>query len=388
MSPEKRSNINLPLIITFTDEGVLFFRNHNKRLIKKRLSNNTLAYGMSLEEFSASSIQNMIVANYVSRIELSRTAFTAKRSEIMDISKLIFYGILYRRFTKIITKRFLGSLFVESWNRSNPTKIMDENTVLNNTFGGNIPNLKKDLIDQIKNKIIITAVSSLPGINDLTDEEVTKTKQTAKKFLDNLNSILWYILSVSQGNQDYIQLQNDATEILIKYLEKSRIAEYLSLMIMEFAINAEISQLKKLSKQLYKNKIDFGRIIHNTTIRNELIKFLESRNEFLTLSWKIRGNANSIGTENKLQIMIYNKDNEYKKLKQKIVAQKTVDINKKSLIDFYQDELEDEFNSDLGLHYLSYMKEACKEQQIYFDSHMDQVTDTDLNIITLSLLFQ
>lgn len=388
MSPEKRSNINLPLIITFTDEGVLFFRNHNKRLIKKRLSNNTLAYGMSLEEFSASSIQNMIVANYVSRIELSRTAFTAKRSEIMDISKLIFYGILYRRFTKIITKRFLGSLFVESWNRSNPTKIMDENTVFNNTFGENIPTLNKDLIDQIKNKIIITAVSSLPGINDLTDEEVTKTKQTGKKFLNNLNSILWYILSVSQGSKDYIQLQNDATEILIKYLEKSRIAEYLSLMIMEFAINAEISQLKKLSKQLYKNKIDFGRIIHNTTIRNELIKFLESRNEYLTLSWKIRGNANSIGTENKLQIMIYNKDNEYKKLKQKIIDQKTVDINKKSLIDFYQDESENEFNSDLGLHYLSYMQEACKEQQIYFDSHMDQVTDSDLNIITLSLLFQ
>ncbi|MCK5672786.1 MAG: hypothetical protein KAH95_05390 [Spirochaetales bacterium] len=388
MSPEKRSNINLPLIITFTDEGVLFFRNHNKRLIKKRLSNNTLAYGMSLEEFSASSIQNMIVANYVSRIELSRTAFTAKRSEIMDISKLIFYGILYRRFTKIITKRFLGSLFVESWNRSNPTKIMDENTVFNNTFGENIPTLNKDLIDQIKNKIIITAVSSLPGINDLTDEEVTKTKQTGKKFLNNLNSILWYILSVSQGSKDYIQLQNDATKILIKYLEKSRIAEYLSLMIMEFAINAEISQLKKLSKQLYKNKIDFGRIIHNTTIRNELIKFLESRNEYLTLSWKIRGNANSIGTENKLQIMIYNKDNEYKKLKQKIIDQKTVDINKKSLIDFYQDESENEFNSDLGLHYLSYMQEACKEQQIYFDSHMDQVTDSDLNIITLSLLFQ
>ena len=388
MSSEKRSNIKLPLIITFTDEGVLFFRNHNKKLIKKRLSNNTLAYGMSLEEFSASSIQNMIVANYISRVELSRTAFTAKRSEIMDISKLIFYGILYRRFTKIITKRFLGTLFVKSWNRTNPTKIMDENTVLNNTFGASIPTLNKDLIDQIKNKIIESAVISLPGLNDLTDEEIVKTKQTGVKFLNNLNSLLWYILSVSQGSQDYIQLHNDTIKILIKYLKKSRIAEYLSLMIMEFAINAEISQLKKLSKRLYKNKIDFGRIIHNTTIRNELIRFLESKNEFLTLSWKIRGNANSIGTENKLQIMIYNKDNEYKKLKQKIVDQKTVDINKKSLIDFYQDGSEDEFNSDLGLHYLSYMQEACKEQQIYFDSHMDQVTDSDLNIITLSLLFQ
>ncbi len=388
MSSIKRSNINLPLIITFTDEGVLFFRNHNKKLIKKRLSNNTLAYGMSLEEFSAASIQNMIIANYVSRIELSRTAFTAKRSEIMDISKLIFYGILYKRFTKLITKRFLGSLFIENWNRSNPTKILDENTILSNKFIGNIPSLNNELVDQFKFKIINSALATLPGLNDLTDEEITQTKHTSNKFLDNLNSLIWYILSVSQGSRDYEHLQNDMIILLNKYLQKSRIAEYLSLMIMEFAINAEISQLKKLSKRLYKNKIDFGRIIHNETIRNELIKFLESRNEFLTLSWKIQGTANSIGTDNKLQIMIYNKDNEYKQLKQKIADQKIVDINKKSLIDFYQEKSEDEFNSDLGLHYLSYMQEACKEQQIYFDSHMDQVADTDLNIITLSLLFQ
>ena len=388
MSSSKRSKINLPLIITFTDEGVSFFRNHNKKLIKKRLSNNTLAYGMSLEEFSAASIQNMIIADYVSRIELSRTAFTTKRSEIMDISKLIFYGILYRRFSKIITKRFISSLFVESWNRSNPKNILDENSILNNASIRNIPSVNQDMVENIKINFIDSAVLNLPGLNELTDEEILKTKQTGKKFLDNLNPFLWYILSVSQGSSDYEQLQKDTIFYLNQYLEKSRIAEYLSLMIMEFAINAEISQLKKLSNKLYKNKIDFGRIIHNTTIRNELMRFLESKNEFLTLSWKIKGTANSIGTGNKLQIMIYNKDIEYKKLKQKISDQKNVDINKKSLIDFYQEKSEDEFNSDLGMHYLSYMQEACKEQQIYFDSHMDQVTDSDLNIITLSLLFQ
>jgi len=388
MDSKKRSNINLPLIITFTDEGVAFFRNHNKKLNKTRLSNNILAYGMSLEEFSAHSIQNMIIADYVSRIELSRTAFTAKRSEIMDISKLIFYGILYRRFSKIVTKRFLGSIFIENWNRSNPKNILDENSILQNNIMQKTSSLNKKLVEQMKDEIINGSVINFPGIKELTFEELGKIKHTGKRFLDSLNPLIWYILSVSQGYHDYESLNKDIILLLKQYLEKSRIAEYLSLMIMEFAINAEISQLKKLSKQLYKNKIDFGRIIHNERIRNELLRFLESKNEFLTLSWKIKGNANSIGTDNKLQVMIYNKDNEYKKLKQKISDQKTVDINKKSLIDFYKDESEDEFNSDLGMHYLSYMKEACREQQIYFDSHMDQITDSDLNIITLSLVFQ
>jgi len=388
MSSKKRSNICLPLIMTFTDEGVSFFRNHNKKLNKKKLSNNTLAYGMSLEEFSAPSIQNMIMADYVSSIEISRTAFTQKRSEIMDVSKLIFYAVLYRRFSKTISKIFAASSFVAKWNRSNPKKILDEDTILTNNYISNIPALNPETIDRIKYDIINETMIILPGINDLAEDENLKTRQAGKKFLDILNNFLWYILTVSQGSDDFERLYKKIISVLKQYLDKSKIAEYLSLMIMEFTINAEISQLKKLSKHLYKDKIDFGRIIHNETIRKELIKFLESKNEFLTLSWKIKGTSTSIGTDNKLQVMIYNKETEYKNLKDTITNHKTADIKKKSLIDFYQEESEDEFNSDLGMYYLSYMQEACREQQIYFDSHMDQIIDSDLNIITLSLVFQ
>ena len=388
MKSKERSNICLPLIITFTDEGVSFFRSHNKKLNKKRLSNNSLAYGMSLEEFSALSIQRMIIADYVSSIEISRTAFTEKRSEIMDISKLIFYSILYRRFTQVMTKRFTGSSFIENWNRSNPKNILDEDSIFNNSSISNIPDLKHETVDQIKFNIINDAITTLPGVRELTQEELTKTKLLGKKFLDNLNTFLWYILSVSHDSDDFELLYQDSVIMLRQYLEKSRIAEYLSLMIMEFTINAEISQLKKLSKRLYKDKVDFGRIIHNKTIRKELIKFLQNKNEFLTISWKIKGTSASIGTGNRLQVMIYNKDTEYQKLKQEIDNKKSVDVKKKSLIDFYKDESESEFNSDLGMYYLSYMQEACKEQQIYFDSHMDQIPDRELNIITLSLMFQ
>ncbi len=388
MSSKKRSNICLPLTITFTDEGISFFRNHNKKLNKKKLSNNTLAYGMSLEEFSAPSIQSMIMADYISSIEISRTAFTQKRSEIMDISKLIFYAVIYRRFTKTITKIFAASAFIEKWNRANPKRILNEETILSNNFISNTPALNPEIIDSIKYDIINETMINFPGINDLTADENFKTRQTAKKFLDSLNNFLWYILTVSQGSNDYEHLYRKLILVLKQYLDKSKIAEYLSLMIMEFTINAEISQLKKLSNRLYRDKVDFGRIIHNETIRKELIKFLESKNEFLTLSWKIKGTSTSIGTDNKLQVMIYNKETEYKSLRDTIANHKTADIKKKSLIDFYQQESEDEFNSDLGMYYLSYMQEECKEQQIYFDSHMDQIVDSDLNIITLSLVFQ
>ncbi|MCK5200789.1 MAG: hypothetical protein KAR21_20680, partial [Spirochaetales bacterium] len=203
MESKERSNICLPLIITFTDEGVSFFRSHNKKLLKKRLSNNSLAYGMSLEEFSAPSIQRMIIADYISSIEISRTAFTEKRREIMDISKLIFFSILYRRFTRVMTKRFTGSIFIENWNRSNPKNILDENSIFNNSSISNIPDLKKEVVDRMKHSIIKDAITSLPGIGELTQEELIIMNHLGKKFLDNLNTFLWYILSISHDSDDY-----------------------------------------------------------------------------------------------------------------------------------------------------------------------------------------
>ena len=170
-------------------------------------------------------------------------------------------------------------------------------------------------------------------------------------------------------------------------MSKYRIAEYLSLMIMEFSINAELSQLKQLSQRLYKDKTDFNKILSNALVRGELLKYLEKHQEFLTLSWKIHGNAAaSIGTGNKLQILIYNKDKEYQKLKDDIDSKKSADIKKKTLLDYYQEESDDRFSSDLGLYYLSFMDEACREQDIYFESNIHQLSDRGLNIITLTLI--
>lgn len=109
MEGKKSSQIDLPLRLTFTDEGIHFFRTHNRRLERQYLSDNAVGYGITLSRYSASSVQRMIVADYISRIEVVRTAFTVKRSEIMDTSKLVFTGFcikdllerLYRGFSKL-----------------------------------------------------------------------------------------------------------------------------------------------------------------------------------------------------------------------------------------------------------------------------------------------
>ncbi len=387
MAGKKNPQIDLPLRLALTDEGILFFRTHNKKLEKQRLSDNTVGYGISLRQYTAASVQRMIVADYVSRIEVVRTAFTVKRSEIMDTSKLIFYGILYKRFNAYVLTRILQTTFVAHWNRTNPKKILDETTVKKFDSGGKLTRGLGDKIERYKNEITVMALAALPE-SSAPEEEKEKLKMLGMMYLNHLDLFTWYVLSVSEEYGDFDSLFRDIIQNLSTYIEKAKIAEYLSLMIMEFSINAELSQLKQLSTRIYKNKVDINKILSNKIVRTELLKYLEKHQEFLTLSWIIHSTRTSIGTDNRLQVVIFNKDQEYQKLKQDMNDKKSVDIRKKSLLDYYQDETEEEMGSDLGLYYLSFMDEACREQQIYFEANINQLPDRGLNIITLTMHFQ
>ncbi len=384
MKGRKGSQINLPLRLTFTDEGIHFFNTHNKKLEKQSLSDNAVGYGITLSGYAAPSVQRMIVADYISRIEVIRTAFTEKRSEIMDTSKLVFYGILYRRFASKVTALILKSTFVANWNRTNPKRILDGTSIHRFDSGGKLTQGIKEKIEKYKNELVSGAMAALSEKS--AGEDASKLEMLGYRYLEHIDPFIWYILSVSENYNDYTLLYNGLIDLLSSYMSKYRIAEYLSLMIMEFSINAELSQLKQLSKRLYKDKTDFNKILSNALVRGELLKYLEKQQEFLTLSWKIHGNAASIGTGNKLQVLIYNKDREYQKLKDDIDSKKSADIKKKTLLDYYQEESDDRFSSDLGLYYLSFMDEACREQDIYFESNIHQLPDRGLNIITLTLI--
>ncbi len=109
---EKNRVIELPIIVIFTEEGINWFIRNNKKLRKYRLADNTVEYGLSLDRFEAPLIQRMIHLNYISTIELSRVEFTSKRNEIMDLSKLILYDFLYKKFEEDVFKRFVNSNFI------------------------------------------------------------------------------------------------------------------------------------------------------------------------------------------------------------------------------------------------------------------------------------
>jgi hypothetical protein len=133
------------------------------------------------------------------------------------------------------------------------------------------------------------------------------------------------------------------------------------------------------------------RLESKAVLRPEIRKAAQLRmaeqNDYLYLTYQIGGKAASIGTQNRLWVTVFNHVQEYRKMKDHVEKRMDVEVRERSLLDFYQETPEVDFDPELGLYYLSYLNEACGKQNIRFDSKVNQLPRSDLTIITATLQF-
>ena len=382
---ERKTVLDLPIKVVLTEEGTSFFIRKGKNLQRFKLADNVEEYGLVLDSVTPASLQRMMLVDYIAKVEVAKSEFMSSRQEIMDLSKLVVYSVLYRQYDSFIFTRVLASDVIKKWNRLNPANIIDDKTRINDTFLQSVIKDKEKDINDIKQQILSPMSSIISRNASLLPEEKNVQLLLSEKFLNNLRPFTWFIVTKFKGADGYEQLVKDIRISLAEYMEKSKIAEYVSLMVMELAMNAENSNLKREAKAIFKGAVDLNAVLFDPNIRRQVLDSLERRDELVYLAWKIGSRNASIGTQGRLQITLFNKESEYRNMKEAFDEKKNADLKKKSLQDFYRQLPEGEANSELGLYYLSYLSEACEKVNIKFESLVNQLPGSDFSVITLSL---
>jgi hypothetical protein len=384
MQPRK-SVIDLPVKLVLTEEGTSFFMRQGRNLKKFKLADNVEEYGIVLDTFSPTSLQRMMLIDYISKVEISKSELMSTRQEIMDLAKLVVYSMLYRQYDAYVFARLLASDVIKKWNRLNPANIIDGKTKINDAFLQSVLKEKEKDILEIKQELLSPLYEQISKNPALQPEEKNVLLLLSEKFLNNLRPFTWFIIAKFRGSEGYEQLSKDVRASLVEYMEKSKIAEYVSLMIIELAMNAENSNLKREAISVFKGAVDMNAVLFDPNIRRQVIESLERKGELVYLSWKIGSRSATIGMRGRLQITLYNKDSEYRTVKEIFEAHKSADLKNKSLQDFYRQIPEGEANAELGLYYLSYLSEECEKVNIKFESLVNQMPGSDLTVITLAL---
>ncbi|MBR1912343.1 MAG: hypothetical protein IJ828_08320 [Treponema sp.] len=384
---EKKFMLDLPLKVILTEEGASYFIGHKKKLLRFKLADNVEEYGISLSHFSPTSLQNMILTDYISKIEISMPEFVSRRQEIMDLSKVIVYSILYKQFDKEIFEALIHCDCIRRHNRQNPSQLIDEQTKIPDKQLRNHLAVRDNVIQQSRQTILDPVWKGIMSNKDFSPEEKNVYLLMTEKFLNRLSLMNWYIITKFFKTDGFDQILSAIRKLLSEYMEKSKIPEYISVMIMELALSNENTNLKKEARNLYKGIDNSETLIYDPEIRAKIVEELVRNHELVFLSWKIGGSSSSIGKTGSLNISLYNKNDESQDVKENIESKMSENLNKKSLIDFYRQMPEGEESTDLGLYYFSYLDDACKKVGVKFDSIVNQFSGEDLTVINLKFNF-
>jgi hypothetical protein len=381
-SKDKKGIFKLPLKFVFTEEGASVFMRQNKKLVRLIMGDYTEEYGVALREIAAETVQRMVVIDYISKIEASGIEPVSSRMEIIDLCKLVIYGLLYRQYNLTVFSLLVASEPVKKWNRANPFTVIDEKTRFQEGFldlflhehAGEIEETRKALLKPLREAIL--------GNEQYQADEKNTQLLLSEKFLDMINPIVWFILLKFRGTRDFLTLLGSIRTSLSEYLAKSAVAEYAALMIIELAVNIENLNMLREARQMDK-KLDIKTILADPQLRNILMEQLRKKNNLITFSWKIGGGSAFIGARSRFQLTIYDRVVDFKEIKDSIDATKSADLYRKNLSDYYKELSGDD--SELGIYYLSYLNEACERMGIKFESRVNQVRDTTFTTLSFYL---
>jgi len=384
---DKKFIIELPLKVVLTQDGASNFINNNKKLLRFKLADNVDEYGISLNKFSPQSVQSMILLDYISKIEISMSEFVSSRQEVMDLSKVIVYSLLYKQFDREVYNSLIECECVRKHNRSNPAEIIDDKTKISNRQLRSILSNKESIIQNVRNTILDPIWKSIMSNKEYSFEEKNIFLLMTEKFLNKMSLMDWYVITkfykADGANEMFVAIRN----LLSAYMEKSKVAEYISVMVMELALNNENTNIRKEAKSMYHGISDIEALIFDPEVRAKIVQELQRKHELVFLSWKLGGGSSSIGKQGRLSITLYNKDDEFQEVKENIDNAKSSNTAKKSLIDFYRELPEGQEGTDLGLYYLSYLDDACKKVNVKFESLVNQFAASELTVITLNFSF-
>lgn len=379
--------LELPLKVILTEEGASNFISHKKRLLRFRLADNIDEYGISLNKFSPKSIQSMILLDYISKIEMSLPEFVSSRQEVMDLSKIIVYSLLYKQFDRDIYSAILQCECVRSYNRKNPAHLIDERTKMSEKQLRGILVNKDEAINAIRKDMLDPIWEGIRANKDYSIEEKNMYMLMSEKFMNRMSLMNWYIITLFHKSDGFSDMIVSIRNLISSYMEKSKVAEYIAVMVMELALSNENANIRKEAKNMFPNEDDINMLVLEPETRSKIVKELQRKRVLVSVSWKLGGGSTSIGKQGRLQITLYNKDDDFQESKENIEAKMAADTHKRTLIDFYRDLPDGQEGTDLGLYYFSYLDDACKKVNVKFESLVNQFSASELTVINLIFNF-
>ncbi len=351
--------------IALSDDGVEYFRTSGQPAKPFVSADGFEERGLTLSNYDPRSLQKLFLRGFVSHIELKMDNLKRDRLPILDITKLVGYSLLYKQFDSALRDQLLESPTVKGWNRHNPKSVIDHKTPLFSPEIVKVLSSNTTMLAEIKWRILEPLLDEVRKKKDLPEQERKIQSGVLEKLLDSITPLNSFLLVLHQDQKKHPLVYNGIRRLINAYLERSVLPEYLAVVILEVVKALEDTNDRGCSDE------DEG---------------ISEKQAGRHVVFRVRNRDNMRGDRVKLHVSVCSDGRSYNKMRGAIDEKTATQVRRKTLRDFYRHEQQTELDDHtLGLYYLSFMHERCRELNVVFNSFMRKRSDESGALVNLVL---
>jgi hypothetical protein len=371
--------ISIPIEISLSEEGDDFFLKNSHRMDTFQVLKGKGAGAHRLSGFNPTLIQNLLTYSFIKKVSLVLDDLLPNRNDVVDISKLLIYGMSYRQFADDALQLVLQSEPLAVWNRRNPKQRIDAGNCRGKAFSSFLEK-RRDEKEALRNVFL---KNSLPAfLQNKAPEEQKKILTIGKRFLNGLDSFTWFFLLSYRNSSGWSDLFTEISGLLELHLNRVSFIEYSALVIVELLQQIELDSMRSAASILYGTHANVDILFQSKKHVAALKQHRLDHGGGTHLSFSFDRRQSGKGLRNRIKITMAGKDASYRKLNKRVHESLRGERQGKDLFAYYEEGNE---LGILGFHYLHFLKEACKQWGIRFDSFVNHIDEGDFTVIHLVL---
>jgi hypothetical protein len=353
-----------PTRLILTDEGSSYFFARNQRLQKFRLLDGREEYGLQLSEYAPTVLQKLILGGLIRKLEFPIEDIVEARRRVIDYIHILAYGLVYFHGTTVAEEVVERSDLKRGWRRSNPksdfkaseTKKAIE-TLLSHR-GDEFKQIQAILRTRIRTEY--AGIARTAG-RQIDREDQERINLVVESLLTVIPREAWFLLILNRNTKEGAQLVHDLARSLAEVVEKTSIADYLALMVVELLVHM----------QHHRGAIQAEN--GSETVRPTLY--------LLAQMIHIPRRSGSDRDRYRMHMMVSTGNMRFEALKADLddLARET-GTGAQTFEQFYRSA--GSGNEQLGLYYTGFLEDACRRMGVSFDAFVrGDATDGLMNLV-------
>lgn len=364
--------IRLPGSFILTQEGIDYCATHKIPMRQFTAADRRREYGFVWSMFKAAFAQKLVVNGLLKGVDVVATDLVGLRAEIIDATKLIFYGLMYRRFRPALNTLLYNSSVVQKFNRSNPKRRIGEDLRFSPERVQAFMDTNARAIRALKAGLLFGPFAEIASDRSLDERQKQEMKLIARAFVDRIEDRTWFLFHHLSRSGDKFQLVRSIGEVLMRFVRKTAIVDYAAFMIMELVQLAEKEHYVNLASRDNLSRgpnADVQRLLTDAEFRERLKRNAKQNGFFLTLSYRFDKEDSSPDGRIRFSVSVSHRGRLRESKRRSLQDQTGAKVSSRPLSDLYQEGGGVEAGG-LGLFYLSYLEEVCRAEDMRLESRI------------------